>query len=131
MKHNIDRDFTGTKIIHGDLLRVLPTFPGKLFGGIVCDPPYASGAADQNAKQKSTGAKYSSAKTNSTLPDFEGDSKDQRSWTHWMNRMAVRSEARYQRRRANLHVYRLAAASVNDRRASVGGLDLARRSGLG
>jgi site-specific DNA-methyltransferase (adenine-specific) len=41
-------------------------------------------AADQNSKQKSTAAKYSSAKTNNPLPDFEGDSKDQRSWTHWM-----------------------------------------------
>lgn len=28
--------------------------------------------------------KYSSAKKANVLPDFEGDSKDQRSWTHWM-----------------------------------------------
>jgi len=65
-------------------MKILPTFPDGMFGGIICDPPYASGAADQNAKQKSTAQKYSSAKTGNPLPDFEGDSKDQRSWTHWM-----------------------------------------------
>lgn len=79
----IDHNFTGHTIIHGDTLRVLESFPNDLFGGIITDPPYASGAADQNGRQKSTAAKYSSAKTNNLLPDFEGDSKDQRSWTHW------------------------------------------------
>jgi hypothetical protein len=68
--HNIGHGFTGAEIIHGDLLHVLPTFPDKLFGGIICDPPYASGAADQNGKQKTTAQKYSSAKTNNILPNF-------------------------------------------------------------
>ena len=89
MNHNINHEFTGTKIIQGDLLKVLPTFPDKLFGGIICDPPYASGAADQNSRQKSTAQKYSSAKTNNILPDFEGDAKDQRSWTNWMTEWLV------------------------------------------
>jgi len=84
MNHSIDHGFTGTEIIHGDVLRVLPTFPDGLFGGILTDPPYASGAADQNSKQKATSQKYSSVKSGNPLPDFEGDSKDQRSWTHWM-----------------------------------------------
>jgi len=84
MTHTINHNFTGADVIHGDLLRVLPEFPDKLFGGIICDPPYSSGAADQNAKQKATSQKYSSAKPGNMLPDFEGDSKDQRSWTHWM-----------------------------------------------
>ena len=80
----IDINFTGTQIIHGDLLHILPQLPDDLLGGIITDPPYASGAAEQNAKQKSTAAKYSSVKNGNPLPDFEGDSKDQRSWTHWM-----------------------------------------------
>jgi site-specific DNA-methyltransferase (adenine-specific) len=80
----IDHNFTGTAIIRGDSLRVIRSFPDNLFGGIITDPPYASGAADQNARQKPTAQKYSSAKTNCALPDFEGDAKDQRSWTHWM-----------------------------------------------
>jgi hypothetical protein len=80
----IDHNFTGTAIIRGDTLSVLKTFPDALFGGIVTDPPYASGAADQNARQKSTAQKYCSVKSGKPLPDFEGDSKDQRSWTRWM-----------------------------------------------
>ena len=79
----IDHNFKGATIIHGDTLQVLKTFPTGVFGGILTDPPYASGAADQSGRQKSTAAKYSSAKTDNLLPDFEGDSKDQRSWTHW------------------------------------------------
>ncbi|MEA5003784.1 MAG: site-specific DNA-methyltransferase [Christensenella sp.] len=81
--NQIDHNFKGTTIIHGDTLQVLETFPDKLFGGIITDPPYASGAADQNARQKSTAQKYSSAKAENMLPNFEGDSKDQRSWTNW------------------------------------------------
>jgi len=80
----IDHNFTGTAIIHGDSLQVIKSFPNSLFGGIITDPPYASGASDQNAKQKSTAQKYSSAKDGCAQPDFEGDSKDNRSWTHWM-----------------------------------------------
>ena len=85
----IDHNFTGAKIIRGDTLHVLQTFPDSLFGGIITDPPYASGAADQNARQKSTSQKYSSAKAGNMLPDFEGDSKDQRSWTHWMTEWLI------------------------------------------
>jgi site-specific DNA-methyltransferase (adenine-specific) len=86
---DISPDFRGTTIIRGDALRILQNFPDALFGGIVTDPPYASGAADQNARQKSTAQKYSSAKIGSALPDFEGDSKDQRSWTHWMTEWLI------------------------------------------
>lgn len=82
--NNIDNNFVGSTIIHGDLLKILPQFPDNLFGGILTDPPYASGAADQNARQQSTGKKYSSMKDGNPFPDFEGDSKDQRSWTRWM-----------------------------------------------
>ncbi|MCL2841956.1 MAG: site-specific DNA-methyltransferase [Oscillospiraceae bacterium] len=84
MTQQIDHGFTGHKIIHGDLLHVLPQLLDELFGGILTDPPYASGSADQNARQKSTALKYSSIKSGNPFPDFEGDSKDQRSWTHWM-----------------------------------------------
>ncbi|MDR1210155.1 MAG: site-specific DNA-methyltransferase [Clostridiales bacterium] len=84
MNYELDAGFTGARIIQGDATRILRTFPDAVFGGIVTDPPYASGAADQNAKQKSTASKYSSAKTANPLPDFEGDAKDQRSWTDWM-----------------------------------------------
>jgi site-specific DNA-methyltransferase (adenine-specific) len=81
---HIDHNFTGAAVIRGDSLQIMRSFPDALFGGIITDPPYASGAADQNARQQSTAQKYSSVKIGSPFPDFEGDSKDQRSWTHWM-----------------------------------------------
>jgi site-specific DNA-methyltransferase (adenine-specific) len=84
MSRNIDENYTGAEIIQGDILNILPTFPDALFGGIICDPPYSSGAADQNSKQKSTAQKYCNSANKNILPDFEGDAKDQRSWTHWM-----------------------------------------------
>ena len=80
----IDYNFTGNTIIRGDSLEVMRAFPDALFGGVITDPPYASGAADQNARQQSTAQKYSSVKSGNPMPDFEGDSKDQRSWTNWM-----------------------------------------------
>jgi site-specific DNA-methyltransferase (adenine-specific) len=79
----IDNNFAGTEIIQGDTLSVLKTFPDKVFGGIVTDPPYSSGATDQNSKQKTTSQKYTNVKIGTPLPDFEGDAKDQRSWTNW------------------------------------------------
>ncbi|MDR2088645.1 MAG: site-specific DNA-methyltransferase [Clostridiales Family XIII bacterium] len=81
---DINQNFKGTAILRGDALRVLRDFPDAVFGGIITDPPYASGAADQNGKQKATSQKYSGVKSGNPLPDFEGDSKDQRSWTDWM-----------------------------------------------
>jgi len=88
-EHSIGEDFVGAKIIQGDVLRILPTFKDKSIGGIICDPPYASGGADLGAKQKSTAIKYSSAKINNPPPDFEGDAKDQRSWTRWMTEWLI------------------------------------------
>ena len=104
MTHNIDQTFTGAEIIHGDLLRVLPAFPGSPFGGIICDPPYSSGAADQNSKQKATSQKYCSAKSNNPLPDFEGDAKDQRSWTPGWRSGCVRRGA-YQKEGAPICMF--------------------------
>lgn len=35
-------------------------------------------------RNRTTNQKYSSMKAENALPDFDGDNKDQRSWTHWM-----------------------------------------------
>ena len=35
-------------------------------------------------RQRFTATKYTSTKSKCPLPDFEGDAKDQRSWTNWM-----------------------------------------------
>ena len=51
---------------------------------MITDPPYASGGTKQNERNRTTNQKYSSMKAENALPDFDGDNKDQRSWTHWM-----------------------------------------------
>ena len=70
------------EIIHGDSLTVLESFPPGAFDAVITDPPYASGGRTQAEKSKATAKKYSSMGGNAP-PDFDGDAKDQRSWTRW------------------------------------------------
>ena len=74
----------GWTILHGDAMRVLPHFQTNSFDALITDPPYASGGWNQNEKNRTTNQKYSSMSSEKALPDFIGDQKDQRSWTHWM-----------------------------------------------
>ena len=61
---------------------VLESFPPSTFDAVITDPPYASGGRTQAEKSKATAKKYSSMGGNAP-PDFDGDAKDQRSWTRW------------------------------------------------
>lgn len=67
-------------ILQGDALKVLGTFAPNTFDAVITDPPYASGGRTQTEKNKSTARKYSSMGENAP-PPFDGDAKDQRSWT--------------------------------------------------
>ena len=69
-------------ILQGDALKVLGTFTPNTFDAVITDPPYASGGRTQAEKNKSTARKYSSMGENAP-PPFDGDAKDQRSWTRW------------------------------------------------
>ena len=72
------------RILHGDTLKLVKGFRPGIFDAVVTDPPYASGGTKQNERNRTTNQKYSSMKAENALPDFDGDNKDQRSWTHWM-----------------------------------------------
>lgn len=72
------------RILHGDTLKLVKGFQSGIFDAVVTDPPYASGGTKQNERNRTTNQKYSSMKAENALPDFDGDNKDQRSWTHWM-----------------------------------------------
>lgn len=80
--NNVLNDDKKWEIIQGDCLKVLEGFAPGSFDAVITDPPYASGARTQADKQKSTRQKYSSMGDNAP-PPFEGDAKDQRSWTRW------------------------------------------------
>ncbi len=72
------------EIIQGDALQLLRTFGAGMFDAVITDPPYSSGGMTISEKQRSTAEKYTNTKANCPYPDFEGDGKDQRSWTSWM-----------------------------------------------
>lgn len=80
--NNVLSDEKKWEIIQGDCLKALACFPSGVFDAIITDPPYASGGRTQAEKQKSTVKKYSGMGDNAP-PPFEGDAKDQRSWTRW------------------------------------------------
>ena len=82
MSDNITAIHPSWEIIHGDALKVLREFAPNTFDAVITDPPYASGGRTQAEKNKSTDKKYSSM-GESAPPPFDGDSKDQRSWTRW------------------------------------------------
>ena len=70
------------EILQGDALQIIPTFAPNTFDAVITDPPYASGGRTQTEKNRSTAKKYSSMGENAP-PPFDGDAKDQRSWTSW------------------------------------------------
>ena len=76
------------EIIQGDALKVLEGFAPGTFDAVITDPPYASGGRTQAEKNKPTVQKYSSMKN--APPAFDGDAKDQRSWTRWAAKWARR-----------------------------------------
>ena len=86
-QEHIPEEYTGGKnwtILHGDTLKLVKAFQPGIFDAVITDPPYASGGTKQNERNRTTNQKYSSMKAENALPDFDGDNKDQRSWTHWM-----------------------------------------------
>lgn len=73
------------KIIQGDALQLLRTFDAGMFDAVITDPPYSSGGMTLSEKQRPTHEKYGVDRNGKPHPpEFEGDCKDQRSWTSWM-----------------------------------------------
>jgi site-specific DNA-methyltransferase (adenine-specific) len=69
-------------LYRGDCMWVLPQLAPEQFDAVVTDPPYSSGGQSKGARSGSTGSKYLND-PNPELPDFLGDTKDQRSYLHW------------------------------------------------
>src|SRR5689334_7104252 len=71
-------------VVHGDALHVLGALPDASVDAFVTDPPYSSGGAFRGDRVKETTAKYVSTNSaNKEIPAFEGDVRDQRSFTLW------------------------------------------------
>lgn len=72
---------TNYEILQGDVLQMIKSFKPGSFDAVITDPPYSSGGSTKAEKVKATTEKYSSSKN--PPPAFDGDAKDQRSWTRW------------------------------------------------
>jgi len=70
-------------LYQGDALRVLANLTSESIDAVVTDPPYSSGGAFRSDRQASTRAKYVTSGQKEILPDFEGDSRDQRGYLAW------------------------------------------------
>lgn len=67
----------------GDCLKILRTLPDASVDAVIADPPYSSGGTTAAARSAPTGSKYVRSESRHLFDDFDGDSRDQRSWTYW------------------------------------------------
>lgn len=70
-------------IYQGDSLELLRLVPAQSVDALITDSPYSSGSLHISGRQKSTGQKYQQNGCQHRMVDFEGDNRDQRSWTAW------------------------------------------------
>lgn len=71
-------------IYQGDVLIVLPQLASASVNAVITDPPYCSGAINSaNRTRQSPRHKYGSSYVAHGLSDFDGDQRDQRSFTYW------------------------------------------------
>lgn len=71
------------QIHHAEALSFLRTLPDASVHAVITDPPYCSGSQTMAGRARPTGEKYVSTGQKTTLPDFEGDFRDQRGFAAW------------------------------------------------
>jgi site-specific DNA-methyltransferase (adenine-specific) len=76
---------TAWTLHRGDALTLLRTLPDNSVSATITDPPYNSGGMTAAQRTSTTARdKYVSGDAQHQLPDFDGDSRDQRSYTMWL-----------------------------------------------
>lgn len=76
------RKIGSATLYHGDALEVMATLQPGSFGDCLADPPYSSGGNVRDRAQ-ATSSKYLSSKQRDLYPEFQGDTRDQRSYLAW------------------------------------------------
>lgn len=76
---------TRWEIREGDALRLLLAVPSGSVDAVVTDCPYSSGGMTRGDRAQSTLSKYvnNDSAAGKALPEFLGDTRDQRSFAHW------------------------------------------------
>lgn len=78
------RSFGPVTLIHGDALEIMLELAaeGRRFGSVLTDPPYSSGGNVRD-KAGSTATRYLGRENKIRYPEFQGDTRDQRSYLAW------------------------------------------------
>jgi site-specific DNA-methyltransferase (adenine-specific) len=78
-------DSPSSTIYVGDALTTLRELPAQSIDAVIADPPYCSGGITAADRMNQTARhKYVSTNATHTLADFDGDQRDQRSYTYWL-----------------------------------------------
>ena len=82
-------------LILGDCLEELDKLESGSVDMVLCDPPYCSGGRTLAERQSPTSTKYTAQDYNGArrLPDFSGDTMDQRSFMAFMRAVLLRCHA--------------------------------------
>lgn len=67
----------------GEIFELAPLLPAACADAVITDPPYSSGGASTCSRKRDPVEKYCHDGNALGRPTFEGDNRDQRSWTHW------------------------------------------------
>ncbi|RXF75054.1 DNA-methyltransferase [Hansschlegelia zhihuaiae] len=70
-------------LLEGDALEHLRALAPGSFGALFSDPPYSSGGAFRSDRSQSTSSKYQTSEHRGLYPEFQGDTRDQRSYLAW------------------------------------------------
>lgn len=75
----------GWRLLGGEALALLQELPAASVDAVVTDPPYSSGGMMRGDRTQDTKIKYvkSSSVSGQALPDFGGDTRDQRAYAYW------------------------------------------------
>lgn len=71
------------QVIHGECLAVMRSMEALQFEAVITDPPYSSGGLFRSDRTQDPIEKYGQSDTKRQDVSFEGDNRDQRSWTMW------------------------------------------------
>jgi site-specific DNA-methyltransferase (adenine-specific) len=70
-------------LYHGDALAVLREVPDASVDAVITDPPYSSGGLMRGDRAVAGGHRKYQGDAVNLLPEFGGDSRDQRSYAYW------------------------------------------------
>lgn len=67
----------------GNAFHHLPSLPSESIDALIADPPYCSGGLFASDRTRDPVTKYEQTGVKVSRATFDGDQKDQRSWTQW------------------------------------------------